>query len=203
MKLYFSKGACSLAVRILINELNIPCEFESVNLVIKKTEKGEDFYTINPKGAVPVLVLDNHEVLTENAAIHQYLADHYKAFELFPPIGDFNRYRVIEWLNFISTDLHKNCSPLFNPEIPDSLKDSIFKKILKSKLKFVDTHLDKNKYLMGENFSLADGYLFVILRWLAYFQLNITEWPGLSRYHDLLETRHSIQRSLTEEGLMS
>jgi len=203
MKLYYSKGACSLAVRILINELNIPCEFESVNLVVKKTERGEDFLTINPKGAVPVLVLDNNEVLTENAAIQQYIADKYKAFELFPPVGDFNRYRVIEWLNFISTDLHKGCSPLFNPEIPDNIKDTIFKKSLKGKLKFVDAHLTNNKYLMGDNFSLADGYLFVILRWLTYFQINLTEWPQLSLYHDLLETRHSIVRSLREEGLMS
>src|SRR5690349_3300917 len=110
MKLYYSKGACSLAVRIALHELGIPCEFEAVDLKAKKTEKGADFFKINPKGAVPTLVLDDHTVLTENAVIQQYLADKQKAFEVLPPVNDMKRYRALEWLNFVSTELHKGCS---------------------------------------------------------------------------------------------
>src|SRR5438105_3577122 len=121
MKLYFSKGACSLAVRIILNELNIPCEYEAVNLKTKKTVDDADFYKINPKGAVPVLQLDDGTILTENAAIHQYLADFKKADQLFPLTG-IQRYRVIEWLNFVATDLHKGCGVFFSSMIPDEVK---------------------------------------------------------------------------------
>src|SRR5437870_2266196 len=113
MKLYYSKGACSLAVRILINELNISCKYEAVNLKTKETETGKNFYEINPKGAVPTLILENNNVLTENAVIHQYLADQQKAHHLLPNLNDFKRYQVLEWLNFIATELHKGFSPLF------------------------------------------------------------------------------------------
>src|SRR5688572_12009519 len=113
MKLYYSKGACSLAVRIILHEIGAACEFEAVDLATKKTETGMDFLKINPKGAVPTLILDDKAILTENAVIQQYLAEKYHATQLLPPLGDMKRYRVLEWLNFISTDLHKSCGPLF------------------------------------------------------------------------------------------
>jgi len=201
MKLYYSKGACSLAVRIALHEIGISSEFEAVNLRTKQTETGEDFLKINPKGAVPTLLLDNQEVLTENAVIQQYLADHYQATKLLPPVGDLKRYRALEWLNFVTTELHKGCAPLFNPQLPAELKDSIFKPALKNKLNFVDQQLGHQKYLLGENFTLADGYLYVILFWLPNFKFELSEWGNLSRYFNELTARKAIQQALREEGL--
>src|SRR3990167_6389729 len=126
MKLYYTKGACSLVVRIIINELNINTEFESVNLSTKKTTTGRNFLEINPKGAVPTLEINPKEILTENAVILQYLADNAKATQLLPAIGDFNRYRVLEWLNYVATDLHKGIGILFNPAVTSELRDQLF-----------------------------------------------------------------------------
>lgn len=200
MKLYFSKGACSLAVRILINELNIPCEYEAVNLHTKKTETDADFLKTNPKGSVPVLMLDSKEVLTENSIIQQYLAEQNQATQLLPPVGNFNRYRVLEWLNFISTDLHKGASPMFNAEISEEIKEKIFRPALKKKLHLVDQHLSHHQYLMDEQYTLPDGYLFVILFWLKNLKIDIAEWKNLSRYFEELKKRKSIEKSLREEG---
>lgn len=200
MKLYFSKGACSLGVRITLHEIGLTCEFESVDLKTKKTEKGTDFLTINPKGAVPVLVLDNQEILTENTVIQQYLAEENKAVALLPPIGQFKRYRVLEWLSFVSSDLHKSCSMLFNPKIPDEVKEEILKPILKQKLNFVNNHLNNHSYLL-DDYCIADSYLFVILSWLGKFKIDIASLPNLSRYFSSLKTRPSIQKALKEESL--
>lgn len=122
MKLYYTQAACSLAVRITINEIGLKCDYESVDLKAKKTEKGEDFLKINPKGAVPVLKTNDGEILTENAVILQYLADTNSATKLLPGTGDFKRYRILEWLNYITTELHKTIGALFNPELPQKLK---------------------------------------------------------------------------------
>lgn len=201
MKLYFSKGACSLAVRIAIHEIGIPCEFESVSLKTKKTASGADFLAINPKGAVPALLLDDKNVITENAAIQQYLADTYKATQLLPPIGEFNRYRVLEWLNFVSTDLHKGASPLFNPNLIEEAKEAIFKTNLKKSLQFVDDHLSQHKYLLNdEQFTLADGYLFVVLTWMPYLGIELKNYTHVQRYFDALKGRNSIRQAMTEEG---
>ncbi|MBX3709152.1 MAG: glutathione transferase GstA [Gammaproteobacteria bacterium] len=202
MKLYYTKGACSLVPRIVINELQLPCEFESVDLKNKRTEKGDNFYTINPKGSVPVLITNHHETLTENAVILQYLADSAKAEQLLPPIGNMARYRVLEWLNFITTELHTGFGPLFNPNFPQEVKDNIIVPILKRKLGFVNNQLEHNKFILGEYFTLPDAYLFVMMTWAIHFKLNITEWPHLSRYFSDLKERKSIQQSLQEEGLL-
>lgn len=199
MKLYYSKGACSLAVRIVIHELNIPCQFESVDLRAKKTEAGEDFYKINPKGAVPTLALDNHEILTENAVMQQYLADTHNAHHLLPPLGDFKRYRVLEWLNFITTELHKGFGSLFNPNIPAQIKEDIFIPILKGKLERVEQHLQNNKFLFGDHFTLPDAYLTVILIWCGKFKIELS--ANLKRYLAELKTRKAVHQSLEEEGL--
>lgn len=199
-KLYFAKGACSLSVRILIHELDLKCAYESVNLKNKTTANEQDYLTINPKGVVPAIELENGEILTENIAIHQYLLDKYnKSGSLMPPINDVKRYRVIEWMSYIASDLHKTCAPLFHDKFNNETKE-IFKKILKDKLSFVDKHLKMNKFLLGDQFTSADCYLFVILTWLKYFKIEISDWQSLSRYFAELNCRQSIKISLEEEA---
>lgn len=201
MKLYYSKGACSLAVRIIIHEIGILCEFESVDLKTKRTETGVDFLKINPKGAVPVLLVEGKNILTENAVIQQYLADQHKAYELLPSVNAWDRYHVLEWLNFMSSDLHKGFGPLFNPHVPAEIKETIFKKALKSKLEFVNDCLQKTTYLTGEHFTLPDSYLFVMLRWLVHFDMALNEYAHLARYFSVLKNRKSVAKALAEEGL--
>lgn len=201
MKLYYSKGACSLAINILIHELGLPCEYIAVDLKTHKTAAGDDFYQINPKGSVPVLVLDNGEILTENAVIHQYLADKNTANHFLPPLNDLKRYRTLEWLNFVTTEMHKGCAPFFNPNLPQEAKDKVFIPNIKNKLNYLEKHLEKNKYLMGDNFMLPDGYLFTILNWLKYFTIDIKEWPNVSRYFDAVKNRQAVQAALKQEGL--
>jgi len=202
MKLYFSKGSCSLVVRILLNELNIPCEYESVNLRTKETASGSDFFKINPKGSVPALQLDDNTILTENAAIQQYLADSKNATQLLPPVNHIQRYKVLEWLNFVATDLHKGCGVFFAASIPDQVKDDISRPSLISKLKFTDEHLSKNAYLVGNEFTLPDAYLFVILTWLPYAKIEIKNFPSLNKYFQTLQQRESIVSSLKQEGFL-
>lgn len=202
MKLYYSKGACSLAVRIVIHELALPCEFEAVNLSTKQTETGNDFLTVSLKGSVPTLVLDSGEVLTENSVIQQYLAEKYDTkHELLPGTDDFKRYRTLEWLNYVSTELHKGFGPFFNPNIPEDIKETVFTPMFKSKLDFVNKHLATNQYLTGDTISLADGYLYVILSWIKHRHWNVHDWDNLSRYVRELQLRTAIMRSLQEEGL--
>lgn len=202
MKLYYSKGACSLADRIVINELRLPCEFESVDLRAKKTETGKDFLQINVKGAVPTLVTDKGDVITENAVILQHLADHAKAIELLPPVGDLNRYRVLEWVNYVSTELHKGCSPLFNPNIPTEIKEQIFIPALMTKIGYVNQQLQGKKYLTGDHFTLPDAYCFVILSWLNnYFKIDLSQWKNVATYFADLQKRDSIKQSLEQEGV--
>ena len=201
MKLFFSKGACSLAVRIIINEIGMDSLFESVNLRTKKTESGEDFLTINPKGGVPTLELHNGEILTENAVILQYLCDKSNATGLLPQIGDFNRYQVLEWVNYVSTELHKGIGILFNQSITQELKNEIFIPLIKTKLNYVNHHLQNNQYLLGDEFRLPDAHLFVMLLWTSYFDIDLMEWKNLTRYFDTLKHRTSIEQSLKQEEI--
>lgn len=201
MKLYYTSSVCSLAVRIVIHHLGISCEFEAVNLKTKLTEHGTNYLVINPKGSVPAVLLDTNELLTENAIILQYLADKYNATDLLPPVGDMNRYRVLEWLNFVSTDLHRYCAPLFWSRFTDDVKENVFRPILNKKLFFVDQHLGSNKFLMGHTMTLGDSYFIVILIWLAKLQVQMTDWPNLSRYFVDMSSFSSVQQSLREEGL--
>jgi len=201
MKLYYSRGACSLAVRIVINEIGLNCEYESVDLKTKKTETGGDFLTISPKGEVPTLQLDNGEIVTENAIIQQYLADNAKATQLLPACGDFQRYRVLEALNYITTDIHKGFGPLFNPALPEDVKNEIFIPKLKKCFAYEDKQLGNNKFLMGDHFTLTDAYLFVMLFWAGKMKIELSEFPNLTRYFAELKTRKSISQSLSEEKL--
>ena len=202
MKLYYSRGACSLTVRTILHELGIEnCEFEAVDLKTKKTEKGTDFFTINGKGGVPTLELDNGEVLTENTAIIQYLADTHKAEQLFPPIGNFQRYRVSEWLSFINSDLHKTCGALFNPRIPAELKEEIFKPILKKHLSWLNQQIGKRHYLVNDHFTIADAYLFVVLTWLPHMGLDFAGLGDLEHYFNELKKRKSIAQAFADEKI--
>jgi len=199
MKLYYSKGACSLVSRICINELGLKCEYEAVNLSDKTTASGEDYWKINPKGAVPALLTDDKQILTENAVIQQYLVDTYHADKLLPPVGQWKRYRVLEWLNYIATELHKGFGPLFNPKMPDQVKQDITTPFLKKKFEFVDSQLSKN-YLMGDEFTLPDGYLFVMLLWAKKVKLDLSHCKNLMRFMEQAMQRPSIRQSLEEEG---
>lgn len=203
MKLYYTSSVCSLAVRIILHELGISCEFESVNLKTKLTETGADYLKINPKGSVPALLFNDNKVLTENAVILQYLADIHNAVKLLPPISDEKRYRTLEWLNFVSTDLHRYCAPLFWSKFSEETKQNIFKPILDNKLSLVDRHLQNHKFLMGDHLTLPDSYLFVILIWIAKLKMSMTECPNLTRYFVDMKKHKSVQQSLEEEDLVN
>jgi len=201
MKLYYSRGACSLAVRIIINEIGLTSEYEAVDLKTKQTETGSDFLKINPKGVVPTFITDEGETLTEVSVILQYLADSAHAAQLMPPPPHFNHYRVLEWLNYVATELHKSIGPLFRTTFTEEMKQSIFVPMIKTKLKFVDNHLHRHKFLVDEHFTLPDAYLFVILRWAMMLKFDLAKWPYVYRYFAELLNRPSIQKSMQEEGL--
>lgn len=201
MKLFYSKGACSLALHMLLNELNIPCERIAVDLKTKKTEQGDDFYKINPKGAVPTLVLEDGTILTENAIIQQYLADTHLAYQLLPKVGEIKRYQILAWLNYASTDLHKSCSPLFNSQVPEETKKAIFLPILEGRLKVVEAELGQHQFIFGNALTLPDFYIFTVLRWCPYLGVDFNKYPNLSRYVADMKALPSVQKSLQEEGL--
>ncbi len=202
MKLYFSPGACSLSVRILLHEMNLNSEYIEVDLKTKKTSQGEDYFKINPKGGVPALLTDNNELLTENAAIQQYLTTLDNAQQLLPSSADFSRFRVLEWLSYVSSDVHKSFGPLFDVRVPDDVKSNIFIPNLKNKLNYIDSQLLNKSYLMGETFTLPDAYLFVVLRWLRKFKIDLKDWPNLDKSFALVKARQSVKQSLEEEGLL-
>lgn len=202
MKLYYTKGACSLAVRIVINEIGLTCDYESVDLRTKQTETGQDFLTINAKGAVPTFVTNEGQVLTENAVIQQYLADTNQATTLLPALGNFERYRVLERLNYVATELHKGFSPLFNPAMPQEAKDSVIIPQLKVKFTSLDKLLQRQPYLCGDHFTLPDAYFFVMILWAVNLKFNLTEWPNIARYFEELKKRQSVKQSLSDEGLL-
>lgn len=202
MKLYYSKGACSLVVRIIINEIGMASDYEAVDIAAKKTYHGDDYYLINPKGAVPALEIKKGEVLTENAVILQYLADEANAISLLAPIGDLKRYRTLEWLNYVTTELHKSFGPLFSSKYTQDMKDQIMIPMLKTKFEFVDKQLGNKKFLLGDEFTLPDAYLFVMLFWATRLKFEVSAWKNLSNYFNQLKARPAIQKSLTEEGLL-
>jgi glutathione S-transferase len=201
MKLYFSKGSCSLSIRIILHELGLPCAFEAVDLNTKKTQNNEDFYQISPKGLVPVLVLDDKQILTECPVIMQYLADLRSGTSLLPDSTKMERYRVLEWLNFISSDLHKNCSHLFYTKTSFESKREIFIPKIVKILDYIDSFLDERRYLVSDSFTLPDAYLFVILSWLKHFNIELKKWANAHRYFSTLKERPSILKALDEEAL--
>lgn len=200
MKLYYTKAACSLVVRIVLNELNIPFEAEAVDLRQKKTASGVDYLAINPKGAVPALQLDNGDLITEVQVILQYLADSSKGQQLLAPVHEMKRYRTLEWLNYISTELHKSLGQLFNPAIPEDLKTTVLIPLVHTRFAFVDKNMTNKEYLMGEHFTLPDAYLFVMLRWAVYFKLDLSPYKQLAAFNKRMAARHSVIESLQQEA---
>lgn len=198
MKLYFSPGVCSLSPHIVSKELGFNVELERVDLSTKKTQSNIDFNTINPKGYVPVLELDDGQRLTEGPAIVQYLADQRPEAGLLPRPGTFERYRVQEWLNFISTELHKGFSPLFNPKTPDAYK-AIATERLTARLAHVAQELGEKPYLFGEQFTVADAYLFTVLTWTSYVKIDLGAWPVLAAYQARVAARPAVQAALGAE----
>ncbi len=200
MKLYYSPGACSQAVHIALHEAGVEHQSESVDLRVKRTASGADYWAINPKGAVPALDLGNGEVLTENAAILQYVGDLSPDDVLLPPVGDLKRYRVLEWLNFIATDLHKGFGPLWNPASSDDAKQAA-RDVLAKKFDFAEQRLGAGPYLMGEQLTVADPYLFAILGWTAMHGIDLGRWPGLVAFTKAMRGRESVRLVLQAEGL--
>jgi glutathione S-transferase len=202
MKLYYSKGACSLSPHITACEAELPLELVEVDLAAKRTETGEDFLLINPNGYVPVLILDDGSKLMEGPAIVQYLADQAPGKELAPPAGTFERYQLQQWLNFISTEIHKGgFAPLFNPATPDAAKQMAIA-ALTSRLETVAEQLSDRAFLLGEHFTVADAYLFVTLGWGAYVDVDISRWPVLADYAAKISARPAVQKAMKEEGLV-
>jgi len=201
MKLYYSPGACSLSPHIALLEAGLPYDLVKVDVRAKKLENGDDFLKVNPKGQVPVLQLDNGEFVTEGPVIVQMIADQASAKNLAPARDSAERYKLLEWLNFITTELHKNFSPLFQPVIPDDVK-SFFKDRIMGKLKYADSKLAGQDYLMGKQFTVADGYLFVMLKWAERTGLDVSALTNLTAFKDRVAARPKVQEALTKEGLM-
>lgn len=201
MKLYYSPGACSLSPHIVLREAGLSFEVEKVDLRSKKTESGKDFNTINPKGYVPALQLDDGSILTEGPAIVQYLADKAPQSKLAPANGTMERYRLQELLNFISTELHKGFSPLFNPAYPEDAKKIVVENLAR-RFDHLSAYLEKGPYLTGEQFTVADAYLFTVLGWTAYVKIDLGKWPVLKAYHERVAGRPNVQAALKAEGLL-
>ncbi|WP_019142248.1 glutathione transferase GstA [Noviherbaspirillum massiliense] len=201
MKLYLSPGACSLSPHIVLLEAGLKFETEKVSLADKKTESGADFRKINPKGYVPALQLENGEVLTEGPAIVQYLADKAPEKKLVPEPGSMQRYRLAEWLNFISTELHKTFGSLFNPQASEETKQAARDRMA-ARLDLVEQQLQKASYLMGEQFSVADAYLFTVLNWSGFLKFPLDRWPSVQQYQQRVAARPAVRAALVAEGLI-
>ena len=201
MKLYYSPGACSLSVHIALKESGL--EFEAVAAPTKthKLPDGTDYYTINPLGYVPLLVLDDGNQLREGPAIVQYIADQVPAKHLAPATGTFARYKLLEWLTFIGTELHKGFSPVFTPGMPEEAKN-MAKTRLASRLQWVDGELAKTPYLMGDTFTVADGYLFTVTNWAQYVAIDLSSYQNLLAFRTRVGSRPKVIEAMKAEGLI-
>jgi glutathione S-transferase len=201
MKLYFSPGACSLAPHIVLNESGLPFTLVKADLRAHKLEDGSDYYQTTSKGQVPLLEFDNGERLSEGPAITQYIADQVPAKKLAPANGTMERYRVQEWLNFVTSELHKGLGGLFNPAMPDDGKAVIRAKAT-SKLQWVDERLEGKQYLMGDAFTIADAYLFTVTNWTGHTGIDISGMKNLSAFQARMAARPAVQAALKAEGLI-
>jgi glutathione S-transferase len=201
MKLYYSPGACSLSPHIVARELGIPVELKKVNVKDKTVEDGGDYWKINARGYVPALELDNGQVLTEGPAIIQYLADQKPEAGLAPKNGTLERYRLQEWLNILTSEIHKGFSPLFKPNTPEEYK-KISKDNLATRFDWLDKDLAGKDYLTGKTFSVADAYLFVLLNWTKFQSIDLNRWPNLAAFHARVGARPKVQEALQFEGLL-
>ncbi|MEO7635473.1 MAG: glutathione transferase GstA [Sphingomicrobium sp.] len=201
MKLYYTPGACSQAPHIILHELGLSHDAERVDLRSRRTESGRDYTEVNPKGAVPALEMDSGEILTENAVILQYLGDRSGLAEVLPPVGNFSRYRVLEWVNYVATELHKSFGPLFSPDAGDEVK-AFGQKLIAKKLDYVEAELGDGPFLMGETLTLPDAYLFVMTGW-ADKMIGLDRWPKLNAFRERMMERDSVRHVLRTEGLLA
>lgn len=201
MKLYYSPGACSLSPHIVMREAGIPVQLVKVDLQARKTEDGTDFKPINSKGYVPTLELPDGQRLTEGPAIVQYLADQVPTRGLAPAAGTMERYRLQEWLNFITSELHKQFSPLFDSASESTLKARLAAKI-GTRLDWVSGQLGNRDYLMGAAFTVADAYFYTMLAWCRHVGIDLAKWPALTAYKARVEQRPQVREALKAEGLL-
>jgi glutathione S-transferase len=200
MKLYFSPGACSLASHITALEAGVPVKLERADTKTKKLVDGSDYYAVNSKGAVPALKLDDGQVLTEGVAIMQYLADKKPESKLVPAAGTLERYRVQEWLNYITSEVHKGYSPLWNPNADPKVKEYTLAN-LEKKLDWINGQLAGKQYLTGDTFTVADAYLFTVVNWSFFLGMTLDKWPALKDFHARVAARPKVQEALAAEGL--
>lgn len=201
MKLYYSPGACSLSPHIVVREAGLPFTLVKASTKTHQLDDGTDYYAINPKGYVPLLELDDGERLSEGPAIVQYLADRDPASGLAPPAGTMERYRLQEWLNFTTSELHKQFSPMFAANTPAEYKEILKDKISK-RFDWLSGQLQEKDYLLGKQFTVADAYLYTILRWTNFVGLDLKRWPVLAAYAAKVESRPKVQEALVAEGLI-
>jgi glutathione S-transferase len=201
MKLYYSPGACSLSPHIVLLEAGLPFTAEKTDLGSKKTASGVDYYTINSKGAVPALQLDDGTVLTEGPAIVQYLADKKPDSGLAPRAGTFERYRLMEMLNYIGTELHKGFAPLFNPTASADAKKAAVENLGK-KFDWLSKDIGHKKFAMGDTFTVTDAYLFTVLSWTGHVGIELGKWPMLAAYVARVRERPKVREALKAEGLI-
>jgi glutathione S-transferase len=201
MKLYYAPGACSLSPHIVLREAAIAADLEQVDLKTKRTKSGADFTVVNPKGQVPTLVLDNGQTLTEGPAIVQYLADQKPQSGLAPHNGTFERYRLQEWLNFITAEIHKPFGALFSQSTPEDYK-RVAREALAARFAYVDHQLASGgPFLMGTQFTVADAYLFVMTQWARFMKIDLGQWARLKGYAEQVAARPRVHDAMKEEGL--
>jgi glutathione S-transferase len=200
MKLYYMKGACSLASFISLNEAGIKFDAVEIDHKTHKTPDGQDLAAINSKGYVPVLRLDNGEILTENVAVLEYIGDRNPAAKLAPAAGTLERYRLVEFLAYVNSELHKNFGPLFNPSNSEEIK-TYARNNLKTRLDWLDHALGSKNFLMGEQFTVADAYLYVVLSWTRHVGIELGQWPNLKRHNERVAARPHVKAALKAEGI--
>jgi len=201
MKLYYSPGACSLSPHIALLEAGLPFELVLASTKTHKLKDGTDYYGINSKGYVPLLELNDGQRLTEGPAIVQYIADQAPASGLAPANGTMERYRLQEWLNFITSEVHKGFTPLFNPAMPEEAK-AIYRAKLRERFEWVNGQLAGRNFLMGEHFTVADGYLFTVLNWAPHVGLDLSGFTALDGWRERIRARPAVQAALESEGLL-
>ena len=201
MKLYFAPGACSLAPHISLREAGMKFDLEQVDLATKTTKSGADYTKVNGKGYVPALQLDNGEVLTEAPVILQYIGDQKPESGLVPKAGTMERYRTQEWLNFVTSELHKGFGALFNPKTPEDYRPVAIERI-GQRLDFVAKQVDGKPYLTGDRFTVPDAYLFTVLSWAPHLKVSLDKWPTIQAYIGRVAARPQVQAALKAEGLL-
>lgn len=200
MKLFYKPGACSLASHIALREAGKEVALVSVDLMKKRLENGEDFFAINPKGQIPALLLDDNTLVTEGVAIMQYVADSAPESQLLASVGTLPRYKTLEWLNFVATELHKGFTPIFRPDTPEEFKP-IARALLEKKFQYVNESLAHSEWISGPHFTIADGYLFTVLRWARAIKLNMEGLTNIDAYMARVAARPAVAAAMAAEGI--